>query len=276
MHNILIKLPLSVLEGAFKMSKFKVDIVGIDTNKLKVLKNDEMATLFKKFKDGDKMAKEDIINGNLKLVLSIISKFRNKNLDMNDLFQVGCVGLIKAVDNFDPEYGVMFSTYAVPLILGEVKRLIRTNSSVRIARSIRDTAYRILKFKEEYSNINGFEPTNAIISKELGIEEYEIRDALESLQDPMSIFDPIYNDGGDTIYLLDQIADTKKNNTDKDLILAMNEALTKIKKRERDILVSRYIIGKTQSEIADELGVSQAQVSRIESNAIKSVHKLME
>ncbi len=276
MHNILIKLPLSVLEGAFKMSKFKVDIVGIDTNKLKVLKNDEMATLFKKFKDGDKMAKEDIINGNLKLVLSIISKFRNKNLDMNDLFQVGCVGLIKAVDNFNPEYGVMFSTYAVPLILGEVKRLIRTNSSVRIARSIRDTAYRILKFKEEYSNINGFEPTNAIISKELGIEEYEIRDALESLQDPMSIFDPIYNDGGDTIYLLDQIADTKKNNTDKDLILAMNEALTKIKKRERDILVSRYIIGKTQSEIADELGVSQAQVSRIESNAIKSVHKLME
>ncbi len=258
------------------MSKFKVDIVGIDTNKLKVLKNDEMATLFKKFKDGDKMAKEDIINGNLKLVLSIISKFRNKNLDMNDLFQVGCVGLIKAVDNFNPEYGVMFSTYAVPLILGEVKRLIRTNSSVRIARSIRDTAYRILKFKEEYSNINGFEPTNAIISKELGIEEYEIRDALESLQDPMSIFDPIYNDGGDTIYLLDQIADTKKNNTDKDLILAMNEALTKIKKRERDILVSRYIIGKTQSEIADELGVSQAQVSRIESNAIKSVHKLME
>lgn len=276
MHNILIKLPLSVLEGAFKMSKFKVDIVGIDTNKLKVLKNDEMTTLFKKFKDGDKMAKEDIINGNLKLVLSIISKFRNKNLDMNDLFQVGCVGLIKAVDNFNPEYGVMFSTYAVPLILGEVKRLIRTNSSVRIARSIRDTAYRILKFKEEYSNINGFEPTNAIISKELGIEEYEIRDALESLQDPMSIFDPIYNDGGDTIYLLDQIADTKKNNTDKDLILAMNEALTKIKKRERDILVSRYIIGKTQSEIADELGVSQAQVSRIESNAIKSVHKLME
>lgn len=258
------------------MSKFKVDITGIDTNKLKVLKNAEMTDLFKRYKEGDLMAKDELINGNLKLVLSLISKFRNKNLDMNDLFQVGCVGLIKAVDNFDISYGVMFSTYAVPLILGEVKRLIRTNSSVRIARSIRDTAYRILKFKEEYANMYGLEPSNSTIAKELGIEEYEIRDALESLQDPMSIFEPIYNDGGDTIYLLDQIADTKKNNSDKDMIIAMNEALSKIKKRERDILISRYIIGKTQSEIAEELGVSQAQVSRIESNAIKSVHKLME
>jgi len=258
------------------LSKFKVDIVGIDTNALKVLKNSEMLKLFEELKNGNEDAKKDIINGNLKLVLSIISKFRNKNLDMNDLFQVGCVGLIKAVDNFDTSYGVMFSTYAVPLILGEVKRLIRTNSSVRIARSIRDTAYRILKFKEEYSNINGFEPTNAIIARELGIEEYEIRDAMESLQDPVSIFEPIYNDGGDTIYLLDQISDTKKKATDKDMILAMREALSKIKKREREILVSRYIVGKTQNEIADELGVSQAQISRIESSAIKSMRKLME
>lgn len=258
------------------MSKFKVDITGIDTNSLKVLSNKEMMVLFDRFKKGDEIAKEELINGNLKLVLSIISKFRNKDIDMNDLFQVGCIGLIKAVDNFDTSYGVMFSTYAVPLILGEVKRLIRTNSSVRIARSIRDTAYRILKFKEEYSNIFGVEPRNNVIAKELGIEEYEIRDALESLQEPMSIFEPIYNDGGDTIFLLDQIGDVKKNNTDKDMILSMRDALGKIKKREREILVGRYIVGKTQNEIAEELGVSQAQISRIESSAMKNIKKLME
>ena len=258
------------------MSKFKVDIVGIDTNKLKVLNNKEMNELFAKYKSGDESAKEQLINGNLKLVLSIISKFRNKDIDMNDLFQVGCVGLIKAVDNFDTSYGVMFSTYAVPLILGEVKRLIRTNSSLRVARSIRDTAYRILKFKEEYSNIYGIEPTLATIAKELNIEEYEIRDALESLQEPLSIFEPIYNDGGDTIYLLDQVTDVKENNIDKDMLIAMKEAMNKIKTREKEILMSRYIIGKTQSEIAEDLGVSQAQISRIESSAIKNLKKLME
>ncbi len=258
------------------MSKYKVDIAGINTSNLKVLSNEEMVNLFEEMKKGNEAAKEELINGNLKLVLSIISKFRNKEIDMNDLFQVGCVGLIKAVDNFDTSYGVMFSTYAVPLILGEVKRLIRTNSPLRIARSIRDTAYKILKFKEEYSNINGIEPTNKIIARELGIEEYEIKDALESLQEPVSIYEPIYNDGGDTIFLLDQLGDDKKTNDNGDLILAMEDALTKIKKREREILIKRYIIGKTQSEIAEELGVSQAQISRIESSAIKGLRKLME
>ncbi len=265
-----------MIEGDFYMSKFKVDITGVDTNSLKVLKQEEMDILFAKYKSGDMSAKEELINGNLKLVLSIISKFRHKNIDMNDLFQVGCIGLIKAVDNFDTSYGVMFSTYAVPLILGEVKRLVRTNSSVRIARSIRDTAYRILQFKEEYSNIYGIDPSNEIIARELGIEEYEIRVALEALQDPVSIFEPIYNDGGDTIYLLDQVADIREKNMDKDMLIAMREALVKIKKREKDILIGRYIIGKTQNEIADELGVSQAQVSRIEKSAIKSMKKLME
>jgi len=200
------------------MSKFKVDIVGIDTNKLKVLKNDEMATLFKKFKDGDKMAKEDIINGNLKLVLSIISKFRNKNLDMNDLFQVGCVGLIKAVDNFDPEYGVMFSTYAVPLILGEVKRLIRTNSSVRIARSIRDTAYRILKFKEE------------IIKEALNLE----------LQGNV-VITPIF-----------PINDTDKDNFTKEefeILGRMHKEKIKISDAILVVNVDGYIGNSTQSEI---------------------------
>lgn len=258
------------------MSKYKVDITGVDTGKLKVLSNKEMEELFEKYKNGDERAKDELVNGNLKLVLSIISKFRNKGIDMNDLFQVGCIGLIKAVDNFDSSYGVMFSTYAVPLILGEVKRLVRTNSSVRVARSIRDLAYRILKFKEEYSNVYGLEPSNKVIAKELGIEEYEIRDALESLQDPVSIFEPIYNDGGDTIYLVDQVADTKKGATDKDMLIAMREALNKIKKRERDVLVQRYIVGKTQNEIAEDLGVSQAQISRIESTAMKNVKKLLE
>lgn len=258
------------------MSKFKVDIAGIDTNSLKVLKNKDMVELFKRYKEGDVLAKDELVNGNLKLVLSIISKYRGKDIDMNDLFQVGCVGLIKAVDNFDESYGVMFSTYAVPLILGEVKRLVRTNSSVRIARSIRDTAYRILKFKEEYSNIYGVEPSIKAIAKELHIEEFEIREALESLQDPVSIFEPIYNDGGDTIYLLDQISDVKNGKQDRDMLIAMREALNKIKKRERDVLVKRYIIGKTQSEIAEDMGVSQAQISRIESNAIKNMKKLME
>jgi RNA polymerase sporulation-specific sigma factor len=235
-----------------------------------------MTELFKKVKDGDESAKSEIINGNLKLVLSIISKFRYKNYDMNDLFQVGCIGLIKAVDNFDMSFGVMFSTYAVPLILGEVKRLLRSSTSVRVARSIRDTAYQILKFKDEYSALYGVEPKNEVIARELGIKEYEIKDALDALQDPVSIFEPIYNDGGDTIFLLDQIADVKEKRADKDMILSMEEALEKIKKREREVLIDRYIIGKTQNEIADEMHVSQAQISRIEKSAIKNVKKLME
>lgn len=262
--------------GIFKLSKFKVDITGIDTNKLKVLSNDDMNKLFARLKNGDASAKDELVNGNLKLVLSIISKFRHKNIDMNDLFQVGCIGLIKAVDNFDMNYGVMFSTYAVPLILGEVKRLIRTNSSVRIARSIRDTAFQILKFKEEYSSIYGVEPKNEVIARELSISEYDIRTALESLQEPVSIFEPIYNDGGDTIFLLDQLADVREKSSDKDMILAMQEALNKIKPREKEVLVNRYIVGKTQSEIANELEVSQAQISRIEKSAINNIKKLME
>ena len=256
------------------MSKFKVDINGIDTNNLVVLSNDEMINLFKKYQAGDKEAKNLIVNGNLKLVLSIVSKYRYKNIDMNDLFQVGCVGLIKAVDNFDLSFGVMFSTYAVPLILGEVKRLIRTNSSLRIARSIRDMAYNIMKYKEEYSHIYGIEPTNDEICKALNISEYDIRLALSSLDEPSSIDEPIYESGDNTIYLIDQIAD--KKSTSKEDLIALKEALKKIKQREREVLIDRYIIGSTQNEIAEKLEISQAQVSRIEKNAIKNVKKLME
>jgi len=257
------------------MGKYKVDITGINTNNLKVLKNSEMLELFKKYQNGDIQAKEDIVNGNLKLVLSIIKKYNNGKHDMNDLFQVGCIGLIKAVDNFDMSFGVMFSTYAVPLILGEVKRFIRDSTQTRIARSIRDNAYKILQFKDEYLLKYGVDPTNDIICESLEISPYDLELSLNSLKESMSLDEPIYNDGGDTIYLLDQIADVRNTNEDRDNLLSLRRALLKIKERERNILTDRYIIGKTQSEIANELGVSQAQVSRIEKSAISNVKRLI-
>ena len=257
------------------MAKYKVDITGINTNELKVLKNSEMIELFLEYQGGDLSKKEEIVNGNLKLVLSLIKKYNNGKYDMNDLFQIGCIGLIKAVDNFDPNYGVMFSTYAVPLILGEVKRFIRDSTEMRIARSIRDNAYKILKFKDEYLLKNGIEPTNDIICKSLEISDYDLQLSLDSLREPTSIFEPIYNDGGDTIYLADQIADIKNTNEERDNLISLRRALLKIKPRERNILTDRYIVGKTQSEIAEELGVSQAQVSRIEKTAINNVKRLM-
>ena len=251
------------------MAKYKVDITGINTNELKVLKNSEMINLFLEYQGGDLSKKEEIVNGNLKLVLSLIKKYNNGKYDMNDLFQIGCIGLIKAVDNFDPNYGVMFSTYAVPLILGEVKRFIRDSTEMRIARSIRDNAYKILKFKDEYLLKNGIEPTNDIICKSLELSDYDLQLSLDSLREPTSIFEPIYNDGGDTIYLADQIADIKNTNEERDNIISLRRALLKIKPRERNIL------RKTQSEIAEELGVSQGQVSRIEKTAINNVKRLL-
>ena len=257
------------------MSKYKVDITGINTNELKVLKNAEMIELFKKMKNGDPFAKEDLINGNLKLVLSIIKKYNNGKYDMNDLFQIGCIGLIKAVDNFDVSVGVMFSTYAVPLILGEVKRFIRDSNVVRITRSVRDNSYKILQFKDEYLAKNSKEPTNDEICQSLNLTPYDLANAMDSLKEPMSIFEPIFNDGGDTIYLLDQLADIRNANLDRDMLISLRRALLKIKDRERSILTDRYIVGKTQTEIAEELGVSQAQVSRIEKSAINNVKRLI-
>ena len=254
------------------MGKYKVEITGIDTNKLKVLKNNETIELFKKYQKGDKLAKEEIVNGNLKLVLSIIKHYNSGKYDMNDLFQIGTVGLIKAVDNFSLEYDVKFSTYAVPLILGEVKRFIRESCVVRISRSIKDTAYQILKFKENYMLKNGIEPSNKQICHELNITEYDLSLALESLIEPVSISEPIYNDGGDTIYLYDQIAN-KEEEYGLDSRLALEKAMNNLKEREINILKERFIIGKTQMEIAEELGISQAQISRIEKNAINSIKK---
>lgn len=257
------------------MSKYVVDIPGLDTNNIKVLKQSEMNELFLLYQQGDLSAKEKLINGNLKLVLSIIKNYSNGKSDMNDLFQVGCVGLIKAVDNFDLSVGVMFSTYAVPLILGEVKRYMRDSNTLRVSRSIRDKAFLIMRFKDSYMEEHGVEPTNEEIAENLSISEYELREAYDSLKEPMSIYEPIYNDGGDTIYLLDQLADDRISSLDKDELISLRKALTRIKERERKVLIDRYIVGKTQTELAEEYGVSQAQISRIEKNAINTVKKMI-
>lgn len=257
------------------MAKYKVDITGINTSNIKVLKSEEMIELFKKYQQGDESAKEELINGNLKLVLSILKKFNNSKYNLDDLFQVGVIGLIKAIDNFDLSYNLKLSTYACPLILGEIKRYIRDNTSVRVSRSIKDLAYQILRYKDEFILKNGFEPTNVQIAEKLGIEEYKISYALDSLREPMSIFEPIYNDGGDTIYLLDQLADKKEKNKDQDMLISMKRALKKLKERERNILMERFIIGKTQMEIAQRLNISQAQVSRLEKSAINNVRRLI-
>lgn len=257
------------------MANFKVDITGINTNDLIVLSDKETKELFIKLNSGDKDAKEKLINGNLKLVLSILKRFNNSKYNMDDLFQVGVIGLIKAIDNFDVSLNLKLSTYAVPLILGEVKRYIRDNTSIRVSRSIKDLAYKILKYQDEYLINHGEYPSNLEISNYLGIDEYEISYALDSLKDPMSIFEPIYNDDGDTIYLSDQIADKKVKNTDHDMLISLNKSLDKIEKREKEILISRFIIGKTQMEIASTLGISQAQVSRLEKSAINRLKRLI-
>ena len=257
------------------MAKHKVDITGINTNNIKVLSQEEMNELFIRYQNGDLSAKEELINGNLKLVLSIIRRFANKVDNLDDLFQVGVIGLIKAIENFDLSYGLKLSTYACPLIIGECKRSIRDNTAIRVSRSVKDMAYQIIKFKDEYIAKNGVSPSNKEIAESLGIEEYQIAYALDALKDPMSIFEPIYNDGGDTIYLQDQIADTKDSGLDKDMLISLRKALNKIKERERNILISRFIIGKTQMEIAESLNISQAQVSRIEKSAIDNVKRLI-
>ena len=257
------------------MANYKVEITGINTNNIKVLKSDEMIELFKRYQNGDENAKEELVNGNLKLVLSILKKFNNQKYNLDDLFQVGVIGLIKAIDNFDLSYNLQLSTYACPLILGEIKRYIRDNTTIRVSRSIKELAYEIIKYKEEYEKQKGISPTNAEVAKHLNINEYQIDYALDSLKEPMSIFEPIYNDGGDTIYLFDQIADKKDFDTDRDMLISVRRALNQIKDREREVLTSRYILGKTQTELASEYNISQAQVSRIEKNAIDNIRRLI-
>ena len=258
------------------MARHKVEICGVNTANIKVLSNEEMTNLFKKYKEGDKFAKEDLIKGNLKLVLSILRKYSNRVDNLDDLFQIGCVGLIKAIDNFDLSHEVKFSTYAVPMIIGEIKRYLRDNNSVRVARSIKDIAFKALKAKEELTNKYGREATIKEISKEIGITEYEISNALDSMKDTISMYEPIYNDGGDTIYLADQISDTKGNTYELDTHLALKDAIKKLKQKEKYILTERYIIGKTQMELSEELGISQAQISRLEKSGLDNLKKMID
>ncbi len=253
------------------MEKNKVEITGINTNDLKKLSSKEMEKLFIKYQTGDMFARELLINGNLKLVLSILKRFYHKKNNLDDLFQVGCVGLIKAIDNFDLSYGVKFSTYAVPMIIGEVKRYIRDNNSIRVSRSLKDIAYKTLKIKEEYYSKYGYEPDLKVIAEILDVTEYDINNALISLKDPISMYEPIYSDSGDTIYLYDQIEDKTATNFSNNL--EIEEAIDNLSEREHHILDERFIFGKSQMEIADELDISQAQVSRLEKKAIKQLKK---
>lgn len=258
------------------MARHKVEINGVNTANIKVLDNEEMIKLFSQYQQGDVKAKELLINGNLKLVLSILKKYNNRTDNMDDLFQVGCIGLIKAIDNFDLSHEVKFSTYAVPMIVGEVKRYLRDNNSVRIARSIKDISYKALKVKEELTNKLNKEPTVAQIAKELELSEFEVANALDSMKDTISMFEPIYNDGGDTIYLSDQLEDQKNNMRNIDEKIALKEAIDSLKKREKYIIEQRYMIGKTQMELAEELGISQAQISRLEKSGMNNIRKKIE
>ena len=256
------------------MARHKVEICGVNTANIKVLTHEEQIELFKKYNSGDKLAKEYLINGNLKLVLSLLKSFTGRCDNMDDLFQVGCIGLIKAIENFDLSHDVKFSTYAVPMILGEIKRFLRDNSSVRISRSIKDLAYKILKTKEDYIKENIKEPTISELSSILGVSEFEIANALNSLKDTVSMYEPIYSDGGDIIYLADQLA-FYEGVYDKETKIALIDALDKLKEKEKYIIKERYMMGKTQMELAEEIGISQAQISRLEKNGIRNIRKLI-
>ena len=249
----------------------KVEITGVNTLELKVMPQDETMELIKLSQSGDYDARDRIVEGNIKLVLSVIKKFNNRGVDLDDLFQVGAMGLIKAVDNFDFSHNVKFSTYAVPMIIGEIRRYLRDNSIVRISRSIKDNAYKALEFKERYFLEHGKDPTIEQMAEELGLDTIDIVIALEAIQEPLSIYTPIYNNGGDEIYLIDQIADNSDSEEKKLQKIMIEEGIAKLNDRLKGIIYSRYYDNKTQMEIAEELGISQAQVSRLEKTALKII-----
>ena len=257
------------------MSKYKLEISGIDTSNILVLNNEQMNQLFLKLQQGDLEARNLLVEGNLKLVLSILKRFQHRVENMDDLFQIGCVGLLKAIDNFDLSHEVKFSTYAVPMILGEVPRYLRDNHSVRVSSSLRDIAYKALKIKEQVYNQSGEDASVEQIAEELQVKPFDVVQAIESLREPVSMFEPIYSDGGDTIYLFDQLEDKSNNSEEFSLKMALNDAIEQLEEREQYILDERFIIGKTQMEIANELQISQAQVSRIEKGAIKQLKKVL-
>ena len=251
----------------------KVEIAGVNTAKLKVLKNDETMALLRRTKEGDQEARRQLIEGNLRLVLSVIQRFASRGENVDDLFQVGCVGLIKAIDNFDINQPVRFSTYGVPMIIGEIRRYLRDNSAIRVSRSMRDTAYRVLQVRDRLIAENQREPTVEQIAKELDIPREEVVFAMDAIVDPVSLYEPVYSDGGDAICVMDQVRDTK--NTDEDWTdrIALKEALKRLDPRERKILSLRFYEGKTQMEVSAEVGISQAHVSRLEKGAINTIKK---
>lgn len=251
----------------------KVEICGVNTSKLKVLTNEEMQKLFIKIKAGDLEARQEFVQGNLRLVLSIIQRFNRRGEPVDDLFQVGCIGLIKAIDNFDLSHNVRFSTYAVPMIIGEIRRYLRDNNSIRVSRSLRDTAYKALHAREQLIYRNSKEPTIDEIAKELDMPKEEVVFALEAIQEPISLFEPIYHDSGDAIFVMDQVKDDKAEDEIWLTEIALREAMEKLNKREKQILGLRFYEGKTQMEVANEIGISQAQVSRLEKNALKQMRK---
>ena len=253
------------------MALNKVEICGVNTSKLPVLKAEEKEELFKKIREGDKQAREIYIKGNLRLVLSVIKRFQNSSENADDLFQIGCIGLIKAIDNFDTTLNVKFSTYAVPMIIGEIRRYLRDNNAIRVSRSLRDIAYKAIYAKEHYMKENLQEPTIHEIASEIGIEKEMIVYAMDAIQNPISLFEPVYTEGGDTLYVMDQISDKKNKEEHWVENLSLQEALNRLGNRERNIIELRFYEGKTQMEVADEIGISQAQVSRLEKNALKSM-----
>ena len=255
------------------MAVYKVEICGVNTAKLPILSEDEKTELFSRIKQGDRFAREQYIKGNLRLVLSVIKRFANSNENVDDLFQIGCIGLMKSIDNFDDSIGVKFSTYAVPMIIGEIRRYLRDNSAIRVSRSMRDTAYRVLQAREKLQRENQREPTVEQIAKELDLPREEVVFAMDAVVDPVSLFDPVYSDGGDTVCVMDQVRDTR--NTDESWLdrIALREAVDKLSPREQRILAMRFYDGKTQMEVSGEIGISQAQVSRLEKNAISTIRR---
>ena len=257
------------------MSGYKVEICGVNTAKLPLLSNEEKEELFQRILDGDKEAREQYIKGNLRLVLSVIQRFSNSQENIDDLFQIGCIGLIKAIDNFDITQNVKFSTYAVPMIIGEIRRYLRDNNSIRVSRSLRDIAYRAIYAKETYMKTNLREPTIAEIASEIGINKEMIVYAMDAIQNPVSLFEPVYTEGGDTLYVMDQISDKKNKEETWVENLSLREAINRLNKRERHIIDLRFYEGKTQMEVAQEIGISQAQVSRLEKNALKTMRNYL-
>ena len=253
------------------MSSYKVEICGVNTAKLPVLKEEEKDALFTRIKQGDATARETYIKGNLRLVLSVIKRFSSSAENVDDLFQIGCIGLIKAIDNFDATLGVKFSTYAVPMIIGEIRRFLRDNNSIRVSRSLKDTAYKAIYAKDTLTRKNLKEPTVEEIAAEVGISKEDIVYALDAMQNPMSLYEPVYTDGGDTLYVMDQISDKKNKEEMWVEHLSLSEAMKRLNDRERHIISLRFFEGKTQTEVADMIGISQAQVSRLEKNALKAM-----